>query len=375
MEFKCVKSDLNNAIQIVEKAVAVRSTLPIIGNILIEASSKGLKLSSNDLEIGIELYMDAEIIEEGAILAPAKTLSSIVNKLSEGEVNFRVDNRNKTILITAGRSKFNIHGLATDDFPVVHKIDKGTVITINAETLKEMVRQTIIAVSMDEVKQFLNGILLEKDKSELRFIATDGFRLAKKVTLLQNDNNDDVVSAIIPSKALQEVNRILQQLDYQGDVTITLSREQVSFTFEKLYFVSRIIQGQFPDYKQVIPKESKSKVVISRKDLLESMERASIIASSSANIIKLEMVDDKLLVTANTSRVGNVSELIDVIKEGDTIQPIAFNVRLILDVIKNIDEDSIVIGLNSPLAPGVVTPKDNKDYTYVIMPIRTAEKQ
>jgi DNA polymerase III subunit beta len=373
MEFKCVKSDLHNAIQIAEKAVAVRSTLPIIGNILLEASGKGLKLSSNDLELGIEMLIDANIVQEGAILAPAKTLSSIISKLSDGEVTFKVD-KNKTITIISNRSKFNIHGLPTDDFPMVHRLEKGVTIQLSAESLKEMIRQTIIAVSMDEVKQFLNGVLVEKEKNELRFVATDGFRLAKKTIVLQGSSSESI-SVIIPSRALQEVSKILQQIDYQGEVTIVISREQVAFEIGNIYFISRLIQGQFPDYKQVIPKETKTKVILARKDLQESAERASIIASASANIIKLEMVDDKLLITANTSSVGNVSELVDMKKEGEIVQPIAFNVRLILDVIKNIDEDNIIISLNSPLSPGVITPKENRDYTYVLMPIRTAENK
>ena len=374
MEFKCVKTDLHNAIQIVEKAISQRSTLPIIGNILIESTTKGLKLATNDLEIGIEHIIDANIISEGAFLAPAKTLSSIIGKLSDGEVSIKVD-QNKSISITSNRSKFNIHGLATDDFPVLHKIDKGVSFNISAETLKDMIRQTIIAVSMDEVKQFLNGILVEKEKNELRFVATDGFRLAKKTTTLAESNkNEENISVIVPSRAFHEISKILQQKDFQGDVKILISRDQIAFEIDNIYFISRLIQGQFPDYKQVIPKESKTKVIISRKELQESAERASIIASASANIIKLEMIDNKLLITANTSSIGNVSEMVDIEKTGENIPPIAFNVRLILDVTRNIDEDSIILGLNSPLSPGVVTPKENKDYTYVLMPIRTAEK-
>ncbi|MDR1998246.1 MAG: DNA polymerase III subunit beta [Candidatus Margulisbacteria bacterium] len=373
MEFKCVKADLHDAIQIVEKAVSLRSTLPIIGNILLEAGSGGLKLSSNDLEIGIELLLDAEVTQEGAVLAPAKTLSSIIAKLSDGEVSFQVDSGNN-ILINAGRSKFNIHGLATDDFPALHKLTGGEKINIEADVLREMIRQTIIAVSLDEAKQFLNGILVEKEKQELRFVATDGFRLAKKVAVL-SEANSAVLSIIIPSRALQEISRILQQEDYQGVVEIVVTREQISFKFKRLYFLSRLIQGQFPDYRQVIPKEQKTRIILARQDLLEAADRASIIASASANIIKLEMVEQKLLITASTSSIGNVSELVDIQKEGENMQPIAFNVRLILDVIKNIAEDSVVLTLNGSLSPGVIAPKDSKDFTYVVMPIRTPESK
>jgi len=220
----------------------------------------------------------------------------------------------------------------------------------------------------------LNGILVEKEKNELRFIATDGFRLAKKTATL-SENNSVGLSIIVPSRAMQEINRILQQEDYQGVVEIVVTKEQISFKFKSVYFISRLIQGQFPDYRQVIPKEQKTKITMLRKDLLQASEIASIIARDSANIIRLEMVDQKLLITANTSAIGNTSGLMEVQKEGDNMQPISFNVRLILDVVKNIDEDTVQISLNGPLSPGIITPKEKKDFTYVVMPIRTPENK
>jgi len=371
MEFKCVKADLHNAIQIAEKAVSARSTLPIIGNILLEVADGKLKLSSNDLEIGIELSIDANVKQEGAVLVPAKMFSSVVSNLSDGEISFKVD-ENNSILITVNKVKQTLPGLAIDDFPVLHKLAKGDSFSIEAEVLRELIKQTIIAVSMDDAKQFLNGVLIEKEKNELRFIATDGFRLAKKTATL-SETSLVGFSVIVPSRALQEISRILQQEDYQGVVDVQLTKEQISVQFKSIYFVSRLIQGQFPDYRQVIPKDQKTKVTILRKNLLDASVRASTYASAAANIIKLEMVDQQLLITASTSSIGSSSELIDVQKDGDNMQPIAFNVRLILDVLKNIAEDNIVITLNGTLSPGVIMPKDSKDFTYVVMPIRTAE--
>jgi DNA polymerase-3 subunit beta len=369
MEFKCVKTDLNNAIQVVEKAVSIRSTVAqIAGNILLEAKEHSLKLTANDMEIGIEFSIDTNVIEEGAVLAPAKTLSSIISKLSEGEVSFKVDG-NHNILITSKQSKPNIYGLAIDDFPVLSKVTSGKNLKIEADVLRDMIRQSIIAVSFDEGKPFLNGILIEKEKNELCFVATDGFRLAKKTAVLSEDTAGNL-SVIVPSRALQEINRILQQEDYQGVVDIAITEKQISFSFKSLYLVSRLIQGQFPDYRNVIPKEQKTRIVVARKDLLEAADRASIVASASTNVIKLEMVDQKLLITASTPTIGNISELVDVQKEGEDMQPIAFNVRLVLDVIRNIQEDNIVIVLNGATSPGVIIPKKNKDFTYVVMPIR-----
>lgn len=372
MEFKCAKDDLYKAIQVVEKAVAIRSTLPIIGNILIETTKAGLKLSSNDLEIGIELIIDANIVQEGAILAPAKTLSNIVSKLPAGEVSFVVGNNNY-IKISCGRSKFNIHGLPTEEFPMLHKIEKGTNFEIDADLLYEAIKQTVIAVSLDETKHVLNGVLMEIEKNQIKFVATDGFRLSQRLATLKGAIKEGAnINCIIPLKALHEISRIIQQDDYKGVVKVVLSKEQISFAFKSVYLISRLIQGQFPDYKQVIPKEGKAKIIIARKDLLESTERASIIASANANIIKLEQADkNQLLISANTANIGNVAENVDVNIDGKLDFSIAFNVRLIMDVLKNIDEDNVVLTLNSQTTAGVIKPKENKDYTYVIMPIRT----
>lgn len=371
MKFKCVKDDLYKAIQIVEKAVAIRSTLPIIGNILIETTEKGLKLASNDLEMGIELVIDANIAQEGAILAPAKTLSSIVSKLPAGEVSFDVENNNN-IKISCGRSKFSILGLSTEEFPMLNKLDSGVILNIEANLLKEMIKQTIIAVSLDESKHILNGVLVEVSKNEIKFVATDGFRLAQRQSVLKDINtSSDSIAVIIPTKALQEVSRIIQQDELKEDIRIVISKEQAAFEFKTVYLITRLIQGQFPDYKQVIPKDDKAKIIISRKELLDAAERASIIASSNANIIKLEPKDDQLMISANTANIGNVQEIVDVEKTGILDFTVAFNVRLMMDVLKNIDEDNIVLILNSPSAPGVIMPKENKDYTYVLMPIRT----
>ena len=371
MKFKCAKDDLVNAVLAVEKAVAVRSTLPIIGNILIEAEENGLKFSANDLEMGIEMVIDAAISEKGSILAPAKTISGIVTKLPDGEVNVETE-KNNQIKIVCGRSKFNIHGLATDEFPMLQKINTGIDLRIEAEELKEMIKQTIIAVSFDESKHVLNGIYVEVDESEIKFIATDGYRLAKRIATLKEKTKEGI-QVIVPTKAMMEISKVLTQEDFHGAVDITITKDHIAFNFDKVYLIVRLIQGKFPDYKQVVPAATKTEITMSRKDLFEAAERASIIASSSANIIKIETVDEKLLITANTANVGDASELLDIKIDGEKDIKIAFNVRLIMDVLKNIDEDNITLSLNSSLSPGLVKPKEDNEYIYVIMPIRTAE--
>ncbi|MFC1516990.1 DNA polymerase III subunit beta [Candidatus Margulisiibacteriota bacterium] len=371
MRFKCSKEDLINGIHIVEKAVAVRSTLPIVSNILVETVPNGVKLIANDLEIGIEYTLKASVAKEGSVLAPAKTFSGIINKLSTGEVQFEVE-ENGNIRITCGQSKFSIHGLPTDDFPVLPKVKGAQEFEIEAELLKEMIRQTIIAVSMDESKHVLNGVLIEVNKKEICFVATDGYRLAQRRGELNKDTGAKE-SFIVPTKVLSEINRAIQQKEFKGKIKVYFSKEQIAFTFDNVYFVSRLIQGQFPDYKQVIPKKTEAKIIIPRENLLRAAERSSIIASTSANIIRLETVNKKLHISANTPDVGNASELIDVEIAGQEKNKVALNVRLLLDALKSMDEEDVYLELTGALSPGILKPKNKEQYLYVIMPIRTAE--
>jgi DNA polymerase III subunit beta len=370
MELICGKEDLLKGIHTVEKAVAVRSTLPVISNILLETVEGGIKMVANNLEIGIEVIVKAEIIKEGAILVPSKTFSGIIAKIPEGDVAFKVEGTGN-ISITCQQSNFNIHGLAADEFPALPKIKADSSFTISSELFKDLVKHTIIAVSLDETKHVLNGILFEVNGNEISFVATDGYRLAKKNGELSEKAGKFKV--IIPTKALAEMNRIVQQNNYQGDLNISLSKEQVSFSFGDVYFVSRLIQGQFPDYQQVIPKKSDSKMIINRSELLGASERTSIIASISAGVVKLETIDSKLHIAANTPEVGNVSELLDIEIDGKEKNKVSFNVRLLLDALRIIEEEQVSLELTGTLSPGILRPKENSDFLYVIMPIRTAE--
>ncbi len=371
MEFNCSKEELVRGIHIVEKAVAVRNTLPIIGNILLESTSKGIKLAANDLEIGIEAIVDSQVLKDGAILAPAKTFSGIIQRLPEGEVKIKIDEGN-TIKISCAQSKFTIHGLPTDEFPMLPKIKDGHEFEVPALLLRDIIKQTIIAVSMDESKHVLNGVLLDINDKELICVSTDGYRLAQRKATLEHKVNFKG-SVIIPTKVLTELLRVLQQESYTDAVRVSFSKEQISFSFKDIYFVSRLIQGQFPDYKQVIPKKTEVQMTIPRTALQEAAERSSIIASTSANIIRLETMDNKLHITANTPDVGNVSELLDVIIKGAEKNKVAFNVRLLLDVLRNIEDEDIILELTGTLSPGIVRSPSTSDYLYIIMPIRTAE--
>ena len=363
---------LLKGIQIVEKAVSTKSTLPIISNILIEAKKGGkLNLSGNDLEIGIEVNLNATVEKSGIVLAPAKTFSAAISKLPKDKVFIEVDDSNN-IKVECGRSKFNIRGIAANDFPKVSRLNNAKKIKLRKNVLGEMIKRTLFSVSTDESKQILNGILFDIHKEDLCMVATDGYRLAIKKSSIDHVSKEKV-SIIVPGKVLNELSKIIKEGD-ESEIELGVCSDQISFDLGDVYIVSRLIQGKFPDYNLVVPKESKTNVEILRKDFLEATERSSVIASTSANIIKLEVSNGKLLITANSSEVGNVSELLDVNVSGKSKTKIAFNVRLILDVLRNIEDDYIEINLGEDeLSAGVIKAKDKMDFTYVLMPIRTVE--
>ncbi len=396
MDFVCEKKDLQSAVSAVEKIITTRSTLPIIGNILFEAGKSSLQISANNLEIGIELVIKAKVNKGGAILMPAKTLGGIVAKLPNRSVGFKLSEKG-TIKVSYDQSHFSVHTLPPDEFPVLPKVKAGKSFTIDAETVSSMIKQTIFAVSSNEEKHVLTGVLLEVgkgamagDTSNIRMVSTDGYRLAKRGEKIKG-TAADVISVIVPGRALHELARLIDGEDGKAEVKVMVSSDQISFKCNDIYLVSRLIQGQFPDYKQVIPKKSATKIIVETKALLEASERAAVIASGSANIVRFEVKGEKLHLAASTPDIGTIDEIVPAEVNGEKKIQVSFNIRLITDFLKSVDSERVVIELTEVLGPGVVRPapapsgpapagaragagpekKDN--YIYIVMPIRTQE--
>jgi len=378
MEFICDKKDLQAGVAAVERIVSTRSTLPIIGYILFEAGKNGIKISANNLEIGIELSMKSKVVKEGAVLIPAKTLSGLVSKLPDGPVAFKLTEKGM-LKISFDKSNFNVYTLPPDEFPVLPKIKEGKALTVDKEVFASMIRKTVFAVSSSEDKHVLNGVLIEVgkspiggDNSNLRLVATDGYRLAKrseKVKLADDTKN----GAIVPARAMQELLRLIDQDKEDGEIKILVSADQAAFRMGDTYLVSRLIQGQFPDYRQVLPKKTATKITVLSKSMLESAERAAVIAASSANIVRFEVKGGMLHLFASAPDVGTVDEVLEAEIKGESKAQIAFNIRLIVDVMKAIEKDKVVLELSESLGPGVVKGEGDEGYIYIVMPIRTQE--
>lgn len=379
MEFVCDKKDLQNGVSAVERIVTTRSTLPIIGNILFEAGKQGLNISANNLEMGIKLGIKAKVTKDGAVLLPAKTLGGIVSKLPEKKVGFKLSEKG-TIKISYERSHFNVHTLPPDEFPVLPKVKEGKTFSVDPKVFASMVRQTIFSVSGSEEKYVLTGVLLEVgkgsqagDDSNIRLVATDGYRLAKRGEKIKNLGTETNLSVIIPAKTLQELSRILEMGKGEEELKVTVSSDQISFKYMDIYLVSRVIQGQFPDYKQVIPKKGATKIDLDSGAFLEAAERTAVIAAGSANIVRFEVREESLHLSASTPDVGTIDEVIPAEVRGDKKGQVAFNIRLIIDMLKSVEAEKVVLELTESLGPGTLKEGGKDDYLYIVMPIRTQE--
>lgn len=375
MKFSCNSSELQKSITIVEKAISPRTSLPILENIFFELKNGRLRLRGNDLEIGIDYSMPVEKAEsDGAILLKAKTISNIISKIPNQNLTIQADSQNKVIIKADQRLDFDILGTSADDYPEFPGIENGVRLTLTCADLRELIRHTIFAVSFDETKQFLNGILIKNEDNVLFFVATDGYRLSLKKKQIKTPDQD--FSAIIPHKAMNEVQKILQNVAEGTEITLNISKNQVAFSMDNFLFVTRVIQGQFPDYRQVIPANSANAFSVPRRYFFDACERASIISSASNNVARLSFNDNHLIIKANAASLGEFREDIDIKRlKGSGETRIAFNVRLLIDAIKHMDMDDIKMEFNNELSPCIIRPLTGEEYLYIIMPIRTSDYQ
>ena len=374
MKFSCNSNTLQKNITIVEKAVSQKSSIPILDNIFIELKDGALKLRGNDLEIGIENVCSLASIErEGQVLIKAKTLSSILSKMQDQDLQFEVDDRSK-LNIHGPKIDFEILGTNASEYPEFPTVSDGTVFTISVENLKQLIKNTIFSVSFDESKQFLNGILIKKEGNELLFVSTDGYRLSMKRHPVDVETDD--FSVIAPYKAVNELHKILQTKEDSVSVTMIVSENQIAFKMDDFQLISRVIKGQFPDYKQVIPKESQHSYVIQRRLLQIAAERASVIASASNNVVRLSFQENKVIVRSNASALGEFKEEVAVdCVSGEGECRLAFNVKLLLEAVKIIETDDICISFNTEVSPCKFEPMEDDTTLFIIMPIRTSEYQ
>jgi DNA polymerase-3 subunit beta len=363
MIFKCEKQKILEGISIVQKAITGKSTMPILEGIYINTNKSTLTLIGSDMDVSIQTSVDATIIEEGSIVIDAKIFGEIIRKLPNSTIKIETI-ENQLIKITCEKSIFDVVYMNTNEFPELPEINENLKISVNQNILKNMIKGTSFAIAQDEARPILQGILFEVKDKNLNLVALDGYRLAIKSEFLDTDINMEVV---IPGKTLNEVSKILEDIDDIVDITFT--NNHILFNLEKTKIISRLLEGKFINYNSLLPQEHKLFVNVNRQELQNAIERASLMAKDgNTNLIKLDLQQDNLIITSN-SQLGKVREEISIKLQGDEIE-IAFNSKYLLDVLKNMEDDEVIMKMTSGISPCVIEEKNNENAKYLVLPVR-----
>jgi len=364
MKIKINQNELYKAINIVQKAVSSRTTLPILSGILIEASNNKLILTATDLDLGIKTYSDCEVIEEGSIVVHARLLGDFVRKLPNNtNVNIEITNNN-SIEIKCLNSEFNILGNSSSEYPDNTFDNEGRSFDIKSESLKNLIKYTYFAAAQDNIKPIFTGCLIEIKNNICSFVALDGFRMAIKKEKIDYSGE---ISVVVPSKTLLEILRILEE--NKGNTTITLSDSHISFKIENTTIISNLLEGKFIDYEGILKDNYATVAKVDTFTFKNSIERASLLAREDKNnLIILDINNEKMQINS-ASEYGNAEENIPVEKQGEDIK-IGFNSKYVLDVLKVIDNQFITMNLIGKNNPCFIKEQDNENYIYMILPVR-----
>jgi DNA polymerase-3 subunit beta len=379
MKFTCLPEKLNEGLATVGRVVAPRSTLPVLGNVLLATEGGQVKLAATNLELTVICWVGAKVEEEGAITLPARLLADYVGLLSAGEP-LAFELKAKKAHLSCGRFDANISGIDAEEFPAIPSIGGGASFTIPAKLLKEAIGQVVFAAAPDDSRPVLAGVLMTVGDGKLTLAAADGFRLAvRKVDLGDGEVPD--ISMIVPAKALTEVARSLpNDEDVEVEVAVTADQSQVLFRHRQAEVVSRLIEGQFPDFNRIIPRESKTRVTLQTADFLRATKAAQVFARDNSMIVRLSLVpaeggDEALghvTVAATSAEIGDNTGDVDASVEGEAMQ-VAFNGRYLRDALEALDAQQAFLEVTGPASPGLIRPASGPNgYIQVIMPMHVA---
>lgn len=367
MNLTIAKEQIINGLQAVQNVVSTRTTLPILSNVLLRADNDRLEFTATDLDVTVSCAVEAKVKKPGASTVPVKKLFGIVRELSNLELDVDVDEKHYCS-IRCGASFYRINGLSAEEFPPFPTFKEERKVVLSQETVKNMLKKTSFAISTDESRYVLNGIFISLKDHKMTMVATDGRRLA-----LADEEVDVPESAhgefIIPAKAVNELNRLLQD---KGEVEICYAENQAAFQLKDeknntILIVTKLIEGNYPNYRQVIPSETKERVTLPREEFLHALRRAEIMTSEKANSVKMSFGKNKLEITANSPDVGEAKETLAINYKGPDIA-IAFNPKYVIDPLNALTNDEIFFELIDELSPGVI--KINGPFLYVVMPMR-----
>jgi DNA polymerase-3 subunit beta len=366
MKFSISKGSLQELLGTVAPAVPTKSTLPILSNVLIEADKEGLTLVATDLDISIKTRGEADVKETGTITVPAKRIGEIVRELPDADI--QVDVKGTKIKLSCGNGNYSIVGLESDDFPQLPQIDADRMVSLPTVTLDRAVKRTAYSVSSDETRQMLTGVLLQVKAGQLRMVATDGHRLAKAA--FQGDFKGlEGKDLIIPPKALREVVRLASGYEHTN---LTLSKNFAVFEMGPTTVYSRLIDGNFPNYEQVIPKENPKKFSLGRDEFIGALRRVAILSDNVTRQIKVSVKPERVELSVSTADIGEAQEALSIDYSGEELA-VGYNATYLLDALKTMESDRIEVQLNTPTSPGVFVPVDQnkeEDLLCLVMPLR-----
>ena len=371
MKIVCYKDNILKALNSVVKGVASKTTMPILEGILIQTNDNEIKLTTYDLEIGIEYVMECEVKEQGSTVVNAIMFSEIIRKLPDTEIYITL-NENNLLEIECEGALYKLTTMNPEEFPELPKIEVENSIDLEQNMLKNMIRRTIFAVSNEENRPIFTGCLFEVENNKLNVVAVDGFRLALRSIYLQTKVND--FKAVIPGKALSEINKILQ--DSFEHIKIGISKNQALFEMENCKIVTRLLDGEFLNYSSVIPENWETRIRVDRKNIQDCFERISLISASAIEKEKKYpvkvCVDIGKVIISCTNQTGDAKEEIYCATEGQNLEA-GFNPKYFLDALRAIDDPEIYVDFGTSISPCIIRPIDDGDYIYMILPIRMKE--
>jgi DNA polymerase-3 subunit beta len=374
MKLTCLQENLKRGLATVSHAVAGKSTLPVLSNVLLATDGGRLKLAATNLEVGITHWIGAQVQEEGAVTVPAKLLADVVGGLPNDKVTLTLDVRTQTVNVQCGRFTSNIKGIEADEFPTIPTIaDKEPAASLPPDVLREAIDQVAFAAATDDSRPVLAGVLVRLRDNRLYLAAADGFRLATRVVNLPEPVAQHT-EFIVPARALSELARIAGDAEGPVTITVTPGGSQVLFHTENTELVSRLIDGKFPDVERIIPQQFATRTVLETSDLAKAVKLASYFANASQNVVKLtmepggELGPGRLVISANAAEVGDNTGELDGMVHGEGGQ-IALNVKYLAELLGSVKAAQIALETQTPSSPGVFKPVGQDGYIHIIMPM------
>ena len=374
MRLSCLQENLNRGLSVVGRAVATRTTLPITNNVLLVTDESRLKLVATNLEMAVSHWIGAKIEEEGEITVPARLLTEFVASLPSDRVDLSLASGSKTVELNCARFEARISGIDAKDFPPIPKVDEGINTKVEVENLRQGINQVVFAVASEESRPVLTGVDAQFEGNILTLAAADGFRLAVYKLPLATPV-DEKIEVIIPGRTLAELSRLIGEDDEVIDITVNPNKSQVLFHMKNTELVSQLVQGTFPQYSQLIPQSSSTKVVVDIAEFLRATRTASIFARDGSGIVRIvatpgdtELAPGKITISARSEELGDDVGEIDATVEGEEAK-IAFNGKYLTDVLSVLREQQVTLETTNPSSPGVIRPVGVDNYTHVVMPM------